>query len=197
MNMRSKLAHFRNQDLVVLVVLALAVLVTRSAQFASVFALPDATPAAFFVSGCQIASAWAMLPLFVVVAIADQLAFANGVSSACMTPAYAFLVPAYAVLWSAGRCSRALSVGARWWPRALIMLAVACVVAWLIASGSFYAFSGRYAQMTAADYFAATLPYLVPHLGWTVLYGTLGLLALRLERRYAAGRHELAAERGS
>src|SRR5215813_14538851 len=105
--MSSKLALFRNRDLVVLVVLALAVLVTRSAQFASVFALPDATPAAFFVSGCQMASAWAMLPLFVVVAIADQLAFVSGVSDACMTPAYALLVPAYALLWGAGRHSRA------------------------------------------------------------------------------------------
>ena len=182
MNMRGRLARFRARGLLVPTMLALAVLATRSAQFASVFALPDATPAAFFVSGCQIASAWAMLPLFAAVAIADRLAFANGVNDACMTPAYAFLVPAYAVLWGAGRRSRLFSVGATWWPRALTMLAAGCVAAWLVANGSFYAYSGRYAQMTAVDYFAATLPYLAPYVGWTVLYGTLALIALKFQR---------------
>jgi hypothetical protein len=180
--MRGRPAFFPNRGLVVLTMLALAILVTRSGQFAAAFALADATPAAFFVSGCQIASAWAMLPLFAAAAIADQLAFANGVSNACMTPAYAFLVPAYAVLWSAGRRSRAFSAGARWWPRALTMLAAACVVAWFIANGSFYALSDRYAQMAPADYFAATLPYLAPYVGWTVLYGMLALIALKFER---------------
>lgn len=182
MNMRSNLALLRTRDLVVLAVLALTVLVTRSTQSTSVIALPDATLAVFFVSGCRIASAWAVLPLFAVVAIADQLAFAVGVSNVCMTPAYAFLVPAYAVLWWAGRRSQAFSAGAGWWPRALILLAVACVVAWFIANGSFYAFSGRYAQMAAADYFTATLPYLAPYLGWTIIYGALALLALGTAR---------------
>ena len=197
MNMSSKLALFRNRDLVVLVVLALAVLVTRSAQFASVFALPDATPAAFFVSGCQMASAWAMLPLFAAVTIADQLAVANGVSDACMTPAYAFLVPAYAVLWSAGHGSRTFSAGASWSPRALTLLAAACVVAWSIANGSFYAFSGRYPQTAAADYFGATLPYLAPYLGWTIIYGALALLAIGPERHYATGRRDPTAQKSN
>ena len=182
----------RNRDLVTLATLALAILATRFEHFGPGYALPDATLAAFFVAGFQLASAWAMLPLFAAAAVADQLAFANGVSDACMTPAYAFLVPTCATLWSAGRRCRSLARNAMWWPRVLATLAAASVVAWFISSGSFYAFSGRYAQLPAADYLAATLPYLAPYAGWTTVYGALGLVAVRISglqarRRATAG----------
>ena len=185
MNARHELVPSRNRDLVVLPTLALAILVTRFEQFGFAYALPDATPAAFFVAGFGLASAWPMLPLFAVAALADQLAFANGVSDACMTPAYALLLPAYATLWSAGRCCRLLARNAMWWPAALGALAAASVVAWLISSGGFYAFSGRYAQLPTADYFAATLPYLAPYVAWVTVYGAVGLVAIRVFERRA------------
>ena len=84
--------------------IALMVL-TRFHHFGDVLHLPDASLAVFFFAGFYRKKAFFGF-LLVLAALIDYLAIENGTSSWCVTPAYVFLIPTYAVMWFAGRyCS--------------------------------------------------------------------------------------------
>src|SRR5512137_506705 len=84
--------------------IALMVL-TRFHHFGDVLHLPDASLAVFFFAGFYRKKAFFGF-LLALAALIDYLAIENGTSSWCVTPAYVFLIPTYAVMWFAGRyCS--------------------------------------------------------------------------------------------
>ncbi len=139
------------------------------------FAIPDASLATFFLAGLFVPST-SMLPLLLLEAFAiDYLAIAwLGVSGFCVTPAYAFLIPTYSAMWAAGRRSipylashRLLAVGG--------LALGATGLAFLISNGSFYAFSGYFAEIGFKDYAIGVLPYLLPY-----LVSSLGYIAILL-----------------
>jgi hypothetical protein len=78
-----------------------------------------------------------------------------GVSDFCVTPAYSFLLPAYAVLWYGGRlyaprlrsnAGSLLGLGA--------VALLSASLSFAISNGGFYWFGGRYAQPHFAEYVA-------------------------------------------
>src|SRR5689334_13873540 len=73
------------KDVVIGLLLVLTMLVTRSHHFGTAFSPPDASLAVFFLAGLWIASGWIFGTLIVVAALADQMAFAAGVSDWCRT----------------------------------------------------------------------------------------------------------------
>ena len=77
----------------------------------------------------------------------------GGVSGFCVSPAYGFLLPAYGVMWAAGRwyARRHRLVWSTLLPL-LASLAVAATLAELLASGGFYVFSGRFADLSLAEF---------------------------------------------
>jgi hypothetical protein len=96
-----------------------------------------------------------MLASLVVLAVGLDWASIHyaGVSDFCVTPAYAFLPLAYAVLWYGGRwyaprlhASAAPLIGA--WGVALL----ASSLSFAISNGAFYWLGGRYAQPHFAEY---------------------------------------------
>lgn len=145
---------------------------TRMHHFGSGTHLPDASLAVFLLAGFLIASPAFFAALLMVAAALDYTAVTQfGVDNYCITPAYGFLIPTYAVLWFAGRTYSGMhqdnlrSLGLF---SALSLLAVN--LAFVISNGSFYLFSGKFADMSVSNYAASMAQYYVPYVSGAVIY---------------------------
>jgi len=160
--------------------LALAALMTatRSQHFAALHHLPEASWAVFFLAGVFLSSRWAFPALCGLAFASDWLAVTwLGVSSFCVTPAYAMLLPAYGVLWLAGRWyARRLSARPAALPPLAGALLGSALVAELLTSGGFYFLGGRFAEPTLAGFLPRLGQYFPSALGALFLY--VGLAAL-------------------
>jgi len=162
---------------------------TRMHHFGSSLHLPDASLAVFLLAGFLLASPTLFAALLLEAAALDYLAVTQlGVSDYCMTPAYGFLIPTYAVLWMAGRyCARNDQHNMRSLGLFAVIAFAAISTAFVISNGSFYLFSGRYPDMGVADYAVQVAQYYVPYLNSAVLYlapaaGIYALFAVRTHR---------------
>jgi len=167
----------------VLGALAATILLTRVKHFGWAFTPPDTTLAVLFLGGLWVRSVWTFPVLLATAALADQIAFQQGVSDWCVTPAYPWLIPAYACMWLAGIACRKLD----WRTPAGIAtgsayLAVAIAVEFVISSGSFFLFSGYFPEMRAPQYWASTIRYFPSYAGLSFGYvaaAVAGAMALR------------------
>ena len=129
---------------------------TRFNHFGDALHLPDASMALFFLGGLYLRRHWQFVALLALAVAVDgvSVGFA-GVSDFCVTPSYAFLPLAYAVLWYGGRLY-APRVDGR--VGALLGAAgaglVAASVSFLISNGAFYWLGGRYEDPHFAEYLA-------------------------------------------
>ncbi len=174
--------------------LAVLMLATRSHHFGDALHLPDASLAVFFVAGFFMSSAVAFVALLIEAGAIDWVATSvGGVSDWCLSPAYAFLIPTYGVLWGAGR----------WYARvhrrrvnSLIPLCgalfTATSLAFLISNGSFYALSGYFPELSWAEYAARTVQYYPPYLTSAFVYtaAVAFLYALVAAWRLESRRHD-------
>jgi hypothetical protein len=159
--------------------IALMVL-TRFHHFGDVLHLPDASLAVFFFAGFYRKKMFFGF-LLALAALIDYLAIENGTSSWCVSPAYVFLIPTYAVMWFAGRyCSTfkvmkitelAISAG-------LLMLSTSAAFA--ISNGSFFLFSGRYEDLSLGDYVIRIVQYYPFYVGSALIYVVAGLAIVKL-----------------
>jgi hypothetical protein len=162
------------QQTVIGLALALLMVLTRGQHLTMGGFIPDASWAVFFLAGVYLRPGWA-LPAYMLLALGLDLAAVawGGVSGYCLTPAYLLLIPAHVVLWGAGRW-----YGARHRPASstLWLLGAAVLVgsvwAELLASGGFYLFSGRFAELSATEFgvrlvtfYPASLEALVAYVG--------------------------------
>ena len=165
--------------------LAGVMLLTRTHSLSQVVHLPDTSWASFFVLGYYLRSRLAFAGLFVLgLAIDLVMIRAMGTSNFCFTAAYTALVPAYGAMWLAGRwTARNLAPSLAALPRLIAVVSGASLVAELISSGGFYAFSGRFAAPTLAGFMPRLTQYfpytLSATLGW-VSVAVIVHVALRL-----------------
>lgn len=156
--------------------LVLAMALTRFNHFGSSVSLPDASLAVFFLGGLYLArfsgALWVFAALLGEAALVDYYAISvQGTSDWCVTPAYGFLAFAYAAMWFAGHwfASRYTLSG-----KSLLNLfavaTVASAIAFVIANASFYLFSGRYAEMSAAEYTSRVAQYFGSYVAVALLY---------------------------
>ncbi|MFO7602769.1 MAG: hypothetical protein R6X06_03030 [Gammaproteobacteria bacterium] len=150
----------RNQ-IVIGGILGLLMVATRGQHFASLYSLPGASWAVFFLAGVYLRNVWSLAALLALSWIVDFAAYYwGGASSFCITPAYVFLLPAYSALWLAGRW---YSQRHQFEWRTLLPLAAATLVGAvaceLFSSGGFYFFSGRIAEPTFSAFIAQELQY--------------------------------------
>ncbi|MBI3570395.1 MAG: hypothetical protein HY082_04730 [Gammaproteobacteria bacterium] len=155
------------------IALAALMIATRGQHFPTVKQmLPSASWAVFFLAGVYLRPAWALAALFGLASFLDFAAINwQGVSDYCVSPAYIALIPAYAVLWFGGRWfAGRYSVK----PVALLWLAasvlVSVFVCELISSGSFYFFSGRFAEPTLVEFANRIVKYFPTFLGSTAFW---------------------------
>ncbi len=154
----------KTNQLVVGVILAALVITTRGHHFASINFLPSASLAVFFLAGLYLRPAWLFPALLALCAGLDYSAITYGnVSSFCVTPAYGFLLPAYGVMWLAGRWfAKRYSFSSNAILPLLGSVSVAATVSELFSSGGFYFFGGRYTDPTLAVFGERLMKYF-PH----------------------------------
>jgi len=159
--------------------IALMVL-TRFHHFGDVLHLPDASLAVFFFAGFYRKKALLGF-LLALAALIDFVAIENGTSSWCVSPAYVFLIPTYAVMWFAGRyCSTFKSMNIANLTKSVGLLALATSAAFAISNGSFYLFSGRYEDVSLAGYFVRVAQYYPFYVGAALIYVVAGVAIVKL-----------------
>lgn len=159
--------------------LAALMAATRDHHFASATHLPDASWAVFFLAGFYLRERWALPALLAVAALSDYLAVNwSGVDAFCITPAYVLLVPAYGALWLAGRCyAGCCRFQADTLPWLALSVLGGAVVCELLSSGGFYLFSGRFAELSFAEFGAQFALYFPPMLAGMALYIGIAVIA--------------------
>lgn len=157
--------------------LVLLMIMTRGHHFASLHSLPGASWAVFFLAGIYLRSAWPLLGLFALSWWLDFAAYTwGGTSGFCLTPAYIFLLPAYASLWLAGRWY----VGRHQFAwRSLMPLSFSIVVGLamseLFSSGGFYFFSGRFTDTTWSTFGERLMTYFPMYIESFLFYAAIAL----------------------
>jgi len=165
--------------------IALMVL-TRFHHFGDVLHLPDASLAVFFFAGFYRKKALFVF-LAVMAGLIDYIAIANGTSSWCVSPAYVFLIPTYAVMWLAGRyCSVFKSPKMAELAMQFGVVTLATSAAFAISNGSFYLFSGRYTDLSWIQYLARVVQYYPPYVSSALLYMVLGYSIMKLVKSLPA-----------
>lgn len=146
---------------------------TRFHHFGTPWALPDASLAVFFFAGVCLYARGFFLALLVEAACIDYLAIQDlGVSDYCMSPAYLFLIPTYAVMWFGGQgCQRIYSRSLIGLTRAFGGLLVATSSAFLISNTSFYWLSSKVMMPNWAQYVDIFATYYPAYLSSTLAYG--------------------------
>jgi len=163
-------------QLAIALILGAVMAATRFNHFGSPMNLPDASLAIFFLAGLYLTrSIW--FPIFIVEAgLMDWASTAGGVSDWCVTAAYTFLIPTYAVLWIAGRWYRR---HARMEWRTLMplfsALGLSLVFAFAISNGSFYLFSGYFTELGWTDYTRGVIGYFPAYAGYAFMYTMVAL----------------------
>ena len=140
------MARYKTFELPIFIVLMLVMLITRTHSLSQYLHLPDTSLATFFVAGFYIRSHLTMPALFLL-GFAIDLVVINymGVSNFCFTPAYWMLLPAYAVMWLAGRMiARKFTASLTSLPVIIITVCVAAFISNLLSSGGFYFLGGRF-----------------------------------------------------
>jgi hypothetical protein len=166
-------------ELGVLALLAVVMLITRTHSLSHLVHLPDTSLASFFVLGYHVRRSSAFAALFALgFAIDIWKIYVMGGSGFCFTPAYWMLLPAYAVMWSAGRL-----VADRFGERfstlmpAAVLLVLATLVSNLFSSGGFYFLGGRFPDATVAGFIPRLAKYFPGTLLATLLWSGVGAAA--------------------
>ena len=153
---------------------------TRFHHFGDVLHRPDASLAVFFFAGFYRKKAFLGF-LLALAALIDYIAIKNGTSSWCVSPAYVFLIPTYAVMWFAGRyCSKFKSMKITELTMQFGLLILAASAAFAISNGSFYLLSGRYDGFGWVQYGLRIAQYYLPYVGYTLGYVVAGWSIVKL-----------------
>jgi hypothetical protein len=173
------------------IALAAVMIATRFHHFGTALHLPDASMALFFLGGLWLRRHLAFAGFIALAVALDWVSVSYaGVSDFCVTPAYSFLLPAYAVLWYAGRAwsTRMARTPGRL-AGAFGLAALAASVSFLISNGAFYWLGGRYAQPHLSEYLARAWQWGPLFVRTTLSYVAVALVAYWAMARLAATRH--------
>lgn len=169
---RSTALQFNRFELTIFGILAAVMLLTRSHALTHLVHIPSTALASYFVLGYFVRRFAAFAALFALGFAIDAVSVAMlGVSGLCYTPAYAMLVPAYAVMWLAGGYAARMPECLPSLPAIAVLLVAATLVSELFSSGGFYFLSGRFPDPTIAGFMPRIARYfpfaLVSSLMWS------------------------------
>ena len=162
--------------------LMLLMAATRFHHFGTAFSLPDASLAVFFLAGFWQGGRYVLAALLLEAGLIDYVAITQlGVSDFCISPAYVFLIPSYALLWLAGQFSSKLPItSAQNAAKALTGLVVAATGAFFISNTSFYLLSDQVANISWSQYLHGFSLYYPSYLSVALFYSLsiIGLVKL-------------------
>ena len=170
-NVSNKISS-KSQYIIGAVLLALMI-ITRSNISAH---LQDASWAIFFLVGFYLRDSSLVrlgFPVFFLAAFAIDLAVIDAVGGVhyCFTPAYPFLIRAYASLWFAGKWfggNYQENVGGFF--KLIVTATVAVSVCFVISNAGFYFFSDKFETMSLSHYANSVAKYLPAYLKTTAIY---------------------------
>jgi len=171
-----------NKKYLTTLALVLLMALTRSDHFGSAISLPDASLAAFYLAGIFTGGIANLVILLAEAALLDYVAITHWqVSDYCISPAYVFLIPTYAVMFFAGRLSaQSSTLNINTVLRQLSYLVAAASLAFLISNGSFYLLSGKFPDMSLLHYSERVMQYYPAYVRSTLIYSVLILFCTRL-----------------
>jgi hypothetical protein len=172
------MARAKSFDLPIFAALAVVMLITRSHSLSQFVHLPDTSLASFFVAGFYIRSRLAMPALFALGFAIDVVVIKGmGGSDFCFTPAYAMLLPAYGVMWSAGfYAAHLFRAGLSSLPMIAALFAAAVLGSEILSSGGFYFLSGRFADASLSGFLPRIARYFPMTLASALTWGGLAAL---------------------
>jgi len=163
-----------NSRVTILLVLSVSMLATRFGHFGSRWSLPDASWAIFFAGGFYLARYWrSAFAWLAILAVSIDLTVINfyGVSNYCLTRAYAFNLPAYAILWLGGAwLQRHLAAELADLLRLAASAGIAVSACFAITNGSFYWLGGRVSDLSVAGWIENFGDWYLSYLGNALLY---------------------------
>jgi hypothetical protein len=168
-----------------LLALAVLLLTTRSLHMTHV---PDASWAALFLAGFYLSGMWPFGLLLTEAVVIDYVATQhNGLSSHCLSIAYAMIIPAYALLYGAGRLAGHGAKAMTWRDAALVAacLIVGVSLCFALTDTAFYWLSGRYPNPDVAGWAAHFAKWYAHFLITPVVYCLLAFAIHALWARYA------------
>lgn len=145
---------------------------TRFHHFGSAFSLPDASIAVFFLAGLWFGGILLFVTLLVEAGLIDYIAITQfSVSDFCISPAYVFLIPAYAAVWFGGVYSAKIaSLSPKHLAGQFMALLLTISLAFVISNGSFYLLSDKYIDINWAEYVSRFIQYYPSYLSYAVFY---------------------------
>lgn len=154
--------------------LAALMVFTRSGHLGTAWSPPDASWAVLYLAGFYFGREWRWaLPTLICTATAVDCVVIRdfGISSYCVTGAYAFILPAYAMLWLGGawlrREYRQEGLDAL---RCAASFAVAASLCFLTTNASFYWLGGRVSEPSLAGWSANFAEWYPGFLGLSFIY---------------------------
>jgi len=177
-----QLSAANNSQIIIYLVLALLMILTRPYHFASALHLPSASLAVFFLCGF-FQSRFSTFMLFFALSVIIDLAssYVRGAFGDCITPSYPFLIIGYFSLWYSGKhCFFILNkTTEKHLPRAFIKtltgLLIASSVAFLTSNASYYWLSGKFEQLSISQYSSRVAQYYLPYIQSPFLYVGIAL----------------------
>ena len=158
---------------------------TRFHHFGDAISLPDASLAVFFLAGLWFGGIALFATLVLEAGLIDYIAITQfSVSDFCISPAYVFLIPAYAAVWFGGRVSASFSSQSFSHLAVKFMLLIIGIsVAFLISNGSFYLLSDKYPDTSWAEYTSRFMQYFPSYLKYSTFYVVLIYALTQLVRQ--------------
>lgn len=157
--------------------------------------LQDASWAIFFLLGFYVRSHIGFV-VFMATAIVIDLAVVEytQIDNYCMTPAYPFIIPAYAVLWGAGKWLAKQHHAHASYQKTLLQGTVAAALAITVCFGitniGFYWFSEHFESMSLVAYANSVAKYLVAFMQTSFFYLAVAALlhaaVLQIQRLYGS-----------
>ncbi|OQK15666.1 hypothetical protein AU255_15730 [Methyloprofundus sedimenti] len=162
----------QNTKYLITCALAMLMALTRSDHFGSAITLPDASLAVFYLAGIFTGGMASFAVLLTEAAFLDYVAITYGqVSDYCISPAYVFLIPTYAVMLFAGRWSAKYAIlNSRDLSHQFAYLLLATSIAFFISNGGFYLFSGKFPELSVVEYAQRVAKYYPAYISSTLLY---------------------------
>lgn len=155
---------------------------TRFDHFGSALSLPDASLAVFFLAGTSTYGIKFFGLLLLEAGIIDYVAVNHlGVSDACITPAYGFLILSYLVIWLAGDyCKPFLRLNFVDTLKASALIVVATTCAYLISNGSYYVFSDYFGELTMDEFISQAVKFYPAYCSSSLIYIFISLGVAKL-----------------
>lgn len=166
--------------------------VTRSGHLGTTWSPPDASWAVLYLAGFYFCREWRWaLPTLLGTAIAVNFIVSRdfGVSAYCVTMAYVFLVPAYALLWLGGVwMRRAYRHDVADLARGAASLGISASLCFFLTNVSFYWLGGRIPDPTLGGWWQNFMQWYSGFVGVPFVYvGIAALLHAALARPARAG----------